>query len=197
MAHVRAATGTPVQNTNCHPFAWRNWLFQHNGSVPSFDRLKRDLLFDVDPALFPDIEGSTDSEILFFLALTFGLEKDPLIALQRTVQRVEHALLEAGILEPLTFSVAASDGQRIFAVRHATDGNAPTIYCSRHFHALRSLHGGYLVLPEDAIVVVSEPLDELTEHWDAVPPSSFVTVHDGVATVTPFVVGDLASTGQG
>ena len=35
-SHVRAATGTPVQNTNCHPFAFENWLFQHNGSVPEF-----------------------------------------------------------------------------------------------------------------------------------------------------------------
>ena len=31
----------------------------------------------VDPALYPDIEGSTDSEALFFLALTFGLTDDP------------------------------------------------------------------------------------------------------------------------
>ena len=31
LAHVRAATGTPVQNTNCHPFRHENWLFVHNG----------------------------------------------------------------------------------------------------------------------------------------------------------------------
>ena len=31
----------------------------------------------VDPSLYPDIEGSTDTETLFFLALTFGLTDDP------------------------------------------------------------------------------------------------------------------------
>ena len=25
LAHVRAGTGTPVQQTNCHPFRYRNW----------------------------------------------------------------------------------------------------------------------------------------------------------------------------
>ena len=33
LAHVRAGTGTPVQQTNCHPFRYRNWLFVHNGYV--------------------------------------------------------------------------------------------------------------------------------------------------------------------
>jgi predicted glutamine amidotransferase len=33
LAHVRAATGTPVQQTNCHPFRDGRWLFVHNGFV--------------------------------------------------------------------------------------------------------------------------------------------------------------------
>src|ERR1700754_4036126 len=32
-AHVRATTGTPVQETNCHPFRYGRWLFMHNGSI--------------------------------------------------------------------------------------------------------------------------------------------------------------------
>jgi predicted glutamine amidotransferase len=32
LAHVRAATGTPVEQTNCHPFRHGRWLFMHNGS---------------------------------------------------------------------------------------------------------------------------------------------------------------------
>ena len=68
-----------------------------DGSVPQFASLKRELLLDVEPGLFPSIDGSTDSEILFFLALTFGLHADPKAALERTIERVEHALEEAGI----------------------------------------------------------------------------------------------------
>ncbi len=49
-----------------HPFSYENWLFQHNGSIPEFSKLKRQLMFDVAPELFPHIARSTDSETLFF-----------------------------------------------------------------------------------------------------------------------------------
>ena len=32
-AHIRASTGTPVQQTNCHPFRHGRWLWMHNGSI--------------------------------------------------------------------------------------------------------------------------------------------------------------------
>ena len=32
-AHVRAAIGSPVQQTNCHPFRHGRWLWMHNGFV--------------------------------------------------------------------------------------------------------------------------------------------------------------------
>jgi predicted glutamine amidotransferase len=49
LAHVRATTGTPVQETNCHPFRHGRWLFVHNGFVGEYERLRRDLLLAVDP----------------------------------------------------------------------------------------------------------------------------------------------------
>lgn len=72
-AHIRASTGSAVQQTNCHPFRHGRWLWMHNGLLAGFPAMKRDLAMAVEPALFPEIEGSTDSEMLFFLALTFGL----------------------------------------------------------------------------------------------------------------------------
>ena len=73
-AHIRASTGTAVQQTNCHPFRHDRWLWMHNGAIRDFPKVKRDLAVEVDPSLYPMIEGSTDSELLFYLALTFGLE---------------------------------------------------------------------------------------------------------------------------
>ena len=90
MAHVRATTGSPVQRTNCHPFTYKNWLFLHNGLINDYDSLRRDLLMAVDPELFPLIQGTTDSELMFNLALTFGLEQDPIPALERMAGLVEH-----------------------------------------------------------------------------------------------------------
>ena len=40
-------------------------------------RLKRDLVLAVDPDLYPLMLGTTDSEVLFHLALTLGLRDDP------------------------------------------------------------------------------------------------------------------------
>jgi glutamine amidotransferase len=76
-SHVRSSTGGAVQQTNCHPFRYRNWLFMHNGEIHGWLQVKRDLAMAVDPALYTSIEGTTDSELMFYLALTFGLEKDP------------------------------------------------------------------------------------------------------------------------
>ena len=33
LAHVRATTGTPQQQTNCHPFRCGHWLWAHNGGI--------------------------------------------------------------------------------------------------------------------------------------------------------------------
>src|SRR5215207_1416838 len=78
-AHIRASTGTAVQETNTHPFRHGRWLFMHNCLIREFPRVRRDLLLAVDPELLPEIEGSTDSELLFYLALTFGLEEEPVV----------------------------------------------------------------------------------------------------------------------
>jgi predicted glutamine amidotransferase len=49
LAHVRAATGTPVRQTNCHPFRDGRWLFVHNGFVGDHLRVRRDLMLALEP----------------------------------------------------------------------------------------------------------------------------------------------------
>lgn len=186
LSHVRSASGTPVQETNCHPFDFENWLFQHNGSVPEFGRLKRQLLFDIDSQLFPQIAGSTDSETLFFLALTFGLRDDPPLALARTVSHVEQASNAANIESPFRFSACTTDGHRIWAVRYSSDNNLRTLYHSQHIRALRDIHGTYEPLPYDSVIVLSEPLDEMTEHWEPLQEASLLEIDGGTATITAF-----------
>ena len=61
-AHIRASTGTAIQETNTHPFRYGRWLWMHNGLIREFPRVKRELVLAVDDSLFPSIEGTTDSE---------------------------------------------------------------------------------------------------------------------------------------
>ena len=89
LAHIRATTGTPVQQTNCHPFVHDRWLFVHNGAINGFPEYRRELLLAIDPSSSTASPGSTDSETLFYLALTFGLENDPLDAVAQAIGLVE------------------------------------------------------------------------------------------------------------
>jgi glutamine amidotransferase len=116
-AHVRASTGTPVQRSNCHPFRHGRWLWMHNGALRGFRDIERELLLAVDPSLFPDIEGSTDSEVLFFLSLTFGLFDDPITAVARAVGFVEDVGHRHDIDHPVQMTVATTNGESIWVFR--------------------------------------------------------------------------------
>ena len=59
----------------------------HNGYINEFAGIKRDLILAVDPSLYPQIQGQADTEVLFYLALTFGLEDDPPGAVERAQPR--------------------------------------------------------------------------------------------------------------
>jgi len=186
LAHVRAATGTAVQRSNCHPFLHGRWAFQHNGQIPDFVRVRRALAFDVAPEIFPDLLGTTDSELMFLLAVTLGLAEDPRGALQRMVGRVERACREAGIAKPVHFTAALADGTRLYVVRYSTEGDPATAFLSRDLRCLKDLHGDYDALPPGGLVVVSEPLDDLEDNWKTIPPSSFCTIEGDEVDVVRF-----------
>jgi len=190
LAHVRATTGSPVQRTNCHPFDHENWLFVHNGEVFEIERLRRDLLLAVDPGLFPYILGSTDSEVMFFLALTFGLEENPLLGLAKMAGFVEETAKKKGVNEALWMTVGVSDGTSLYAARYASDGDAPTLYHSRDMEAVCHLNP---LLRErfgaNARVIVSEPIGVFPDIWQEVPQNSSLHVKDACFEINPFIPG--------
>jgi glutamine amidotransferase len=190
LAHVRATSGTAVQETNCHPFRHDGWLFVHNGVVGDFPALHRDLLLAVDPGLFNGIRGSTDSEVLFHLALTHGLEHDPIAALETTIGLVEETARRHGLEPEIQASIGVSDGRRLWAVRYATHGGARTLFASADVTAVQQLHPDnprLQLLREGDRLVVSEPLADLPGVWHEVPESSALAVeHSGGMEHIPF-----------
>jgi len=189
LAHIRASTGTPVQRSNCHPFRFDRWLFMHNGSITDFHEVKRDLILAIDPSLYPDIEGSTDSETLFFLALTFGLMDDPPKAVERAVGLVEDVGHRHGIEHPIQMTLAISDGSSIWAFRYSSAGTSRSLFYSTDVVALRRLHPEVPVLrtlSDEARLVVSEPLGDLEGAWNEVPESSWGVVRAGHDELQPF-----------
>jgi len=189
LAHVRASTGTPVQQTNCHPFRHGQWMFVHNGFIDAYDRLRRDLLLRIDPKLFPEIEGTTDSELMFYLALTFGLADDPVGGLERMAGFVETEGRRAGSDHPLQMTVGISDGVRLYAARYASGMEANTLFVSSSLRDLRLLYPADERLQhfsDEARVIVSEPLVDLPGLWREIPPGSAVVVQPGDDLEVPF-----------
>jgi len=179
LAHVRATTGTPVQRSNCHPFQFENWIFVHNGAIRAFDSIKRELAFAVSPTLYPLIRGSTDSEIMFFLALTFGMADDVLKGVARMAGFVEQVGLDNGIEFPIQMTLGISDGESVYAFRYSTEGESRSLFHTVEMSALHEIAPESKRFSEDARAVVSEPLRDLPEAWVLVPESSFMTVTGG------------------
>jgi predicted glutamine amidotransferase len=182
LAHVRAATGTPVQETNCHPFRHGRWMFVHNGYVAEYARLRRELVLAVRPDLFSAIEGTTDSEVLFHLAITFGLCDDPIAGLERMAGFVESVGGDAGVERPLQMTAGVTDGERLYAVRYASGPEVNTLFYSADVESVRLLYPAverFEHFSAESRVVVSEPLAALPGLWHEVPAGSAVVVEKG------------------
>jgi glutamine amidotransferase len=189
LSHIRASTGTAVQQTNCHPFRYGKWLWVHNGLVRDFHLVKRDLSLAVDESLYPYIEGSADSEVLFYLALTFGLEDEPPKAVERMVGFVEEVGRSHGIEHPIQMTIGTSDGKSLWAFRYSSERDSRTLFYSTDVRTVRELHPELEVLQlvsDESRIVVSEPLGDLTGAWNEVPESSYGVVQDGEDELHPF-----------
>jgi glutamine amidotransferase len=188
-AHIRASTGSPVQQTNCHPFRHGRWLWMHNGFLDGFAKVKRDLTVAVDPELYPEIEGTTDSELMFHLALTFGLEDDPSQAVARTIGLVESVGHEHGLEFPFQGTIATSDGERVWAFRYSSEGKSRSLFFSTDVRTLRALYPENELLRDlgdESRLVVSEPLGDLPGAWNEVPESSYGVIQPGQDEMHPF-----------
>lgn len=190
-AHIRAAIGSAVQQTNCHPFRHGRWLFMHNGYLAELATVKRDLVLAVDESLYSEIAGQADTEILFYLAMTLGLEDDPPDAIARAIGLVEQVGHDKGVKYPFQGTIATTDGERMWAFRYSSEGKSRSLFYSRNVAAVRELAPDREILfevSEDSRLVVSEPVGDLPGAWNEVPESSYGVVGGGDDQLRPFKV---------
>lgn len=172
LAHVRASTGTATTRANCHPFSVGNWVFMHNGQVPSWEKVRRRIEAAIPDDLYESRSGTTDSEAIFLLMLANGLATDTETAVVKTISFVEHELRRANVEEPFKMTAAMSGGHELFAVRYASDAAPPTLYTKA-------------CCPDGGTLVVSEPLDGVRDGWTSVPAQSFVSVSTASIEIKP------------
>ena len=162
-------------------------MFVHNGSIGGFDKIKRDLVLAVAPELYNEIRGTTDSEIMFFLALTFGMADDVLRGVARMVGFVEATGTKHGIEHPMQMALGISDGGRLYGFRYSTEGRSRTLFHSADIEAVREIVPGARRFSSDARAVVSEPLTDMSDVWIGVPESSWLTVDKAEIRIEDFV----------
>ncbi|MGC9492279.1 class II glutamine amidotransferase [Vibrio genomosp. F10] len=161
MAHIRSSTGAQVSRANCHPFIIDNWMFMHNGQIGDFESVKFELERQLDKEWYLKKKGSTDSELIFLLALANGLETDPISSLQKTIQMISNTLKAHRISEPFKASICVSDGNAFWVIRYSSDNKPPTVFISQS---------------TDAIILASEPLDK-ERLWKSIPPQTITFIN--------------------
>ncbi len=187
MSHVRAASLAPIQETNCHPFRYNNWLFMHNGQIAQFEFLHQRLIAKISPEYFNDIQGSTDSEIMFYLALTFGLEKDVPSAIAEMVRYIEREGKKAGVSGSVWMTLGISDGKSLWAFKYGSDGTGPSLYISPSLEELSQLNPRTKGMFGDfAACIVSEPIGDFQDSWNPVPVNTQVVVHNKTIEISDF-----------
>ena len=156
---------------------------------PRVPEVKRDLVLAVDPSLFPEMEGSTDTEVFFYLALSLGLEDDPPSAVEEAVGLIEEVGRRHGVEDPMPGTVATTDGERIWAFRYSSERQSRSLFYSTDVPTLRELHPELEILEglsDESRLVVSEPLRDLPGAWNEVPESSYGVVQEGQDELHPF-----------
>jgi len=186
IAHVRRATVGSPDIDNTHPFISGKWAFAHNGTVTNFDRVKEKLLDEIAPDLRRQIKGQTDSEHVFYYALTL-IEKEGAGNLEdiivRVVRDVEAWSLEVDPRAKPGLNIMLTDGDRIAGSRLGRtlhyierDGVYDCEICGfPHIHHEPSKH-------YKALVVASEPLTH--EKWLEIPDRSVWTAVEDNAKIS-------------
>jgi glutamine amidotransferase len=71
LGHVRRPTVGALRTENTHPFRYRQWLFAQTGTIFGFAKLRDRLLESQPEFLRRNVRGDTDSELFFYLFLSF------------------------------------------------------------------------------------------------------------------------------
>ncbi|MDH4020357.1 MAG: class II glutamine amidotransferase, partial [Xanthomonadales bacterium] len=136
-AHIRAATEGSITEDNTHPFSFGRFLMMHNGSIPQFQRIRRNLLALLDDDVFHWIKGQTDSEHVFALMMQHIREmrgSGPRLTesqiqqcFQKTFDVVQQLKVDAGTGDEVSnFNLMVTNGRRIFGTRYSSNPDKET-----------------------------------------------------------------------
>jgi predicted glutamine amidotransferase len=126
LGHVRLASVGALRTENTHPFRYRSWLWAQTGTIAGFERLRARLLEAQPEFLHRNVRGETDSELFFYLFLSFLHDAGHLEAAHASFEAISAALRASIALvdrlsaeeghTPNSGDILVSNGERMVAV---------------------------------------------------------------------------------
>ncbi len=188
VAHVRKATVGDKTLLNSHPFQHGRWVMAHNGEIESFGEVREDLRSMIAPRLRRFVLGDTDSEVIFYLFLTYLARMEELHRVGADIEHVADALRNTihtcaelteskGIKSPL-LTIVITDGTLLVASRFGKELHRSTYKsmcpeaetCASHtFECENASKTGYV----SHFILSSEPLQGQNV-WEPLTDGSLV-----------------------
>jgi glutamine amidotransferase len=187
--HVRASTVGCVNYENCHPFAYNEFMFMHNGSIFGIEKIRQQLSAELHPTFFRHIKGRTDSEYFFALVMDrlYHLPKE-----QTPLSQMDQAMREAisrinSLQDPFKqddharINAVLSNGHEMIITRY-TSGNTEDVLplfftVGEEWDARTQCCSMRLSIAEpEAFIVATEPLTEHSSGWQEIPANHMLKV---------------------
>jgi glutamine amidotransferase len=141
LGHVRLASVGALRTENTHPFRYRSWLWAQTGTILGFERLRARLLDAQPEFLRRNVRGETDSELFFYLFLSFLHDAGHLESGQASYESIAAALrASVALVDRLsaeegfganTGDILVSNGERMVAV-HRNESMAYRVLRGRY-----------------------------------------------------------------
>lgn len=165
VAHARDANGSARRAENTHPFRMQQWLFAHVGELTGHLAMRDRLLETLPDFLRRNIRGTTDSELLFHIVLSFlhdggqldGVDvKNAAVAgaLRSTLMLADRHAREVGAPPP-GLTLVLTNGRQLYALRRG----APLAYVERSRLPRRDSDGPSRAAADVRYVIVATPAE--------------------------------------
>jgi len=192
-AHVRAATaGFEVNDLNCHPFQFGQYLWMHNGSIGDFRNIKRTLRNDLKDEYYHAVHGTTDSEHAFALFLNHLPDTEKQITgevladtLSKTVSHISTLCRQSSVTPRLVLNFAVTDGRTVVASRFSINDEPASLYlCSGEEYGCSD--GACQIISgkkKKFAIIASEPITKLREQWMQIPEHHLILLQENLDVV--------------
>ena len=172
-------------------------MFMHNGCIGGFPRIKRRLQAALRNSLFEALQGTTDSENVFYLFLnqfddptdtTTPIEPAMLRRhMETTIRLINQMCIEEGVTEESLMNFAVTDGESVLCTRFINRAGLDPV--SLYYSSGSSFEcddaGNYRMRKrnrtEQVAIVASEPVTFDMHDWLPVPANHMVVITNKVS----------------